>query len=78
MTFSGPADLCTAVRDQVEAWQTLGLAYFTQVSKDEIQKFENTLSNLKEKKYELITCTIPIVLIVTQTMKRVWSTTATL
>ena len=49
-TFHGPVDLCTAVRDQVEAWQLLGLIYFSAVSEDEIQTLENALNELKEKR----------------------------
>ena len=49
-TFHGPVDLCTAVRDQVEAWQLLGLTYFSAVSDDELQMLENTLTDLKEKR----------------------------
>jgi hypothetical protein len=41
------------VRDQVEAWQMLGLAYFTAVSEDELQVLEKTLADLKEKRYRL-------------------------
>ena len=50
VTFSGPADLCTAVSEQVEAWQLLGLTYFTPISTDEIQLLEDTLTRLKEKR----------------------------
>ena len=51
-TFNAPNDLCTAVSEQVEAWQVLGLTYFTRVSADELQLLEKTLLQLKEEKYD--------------------------
>ena len=53
VTFSGPADLCMAVSEQVEAWQLLGLSYFTPISTDEIQLLEDTLTRLKEERYKV-------------------------
>lgn len=54
VTFNGPADLCVAVSEQIEAWQLLGLSYFTPISTNEIQTLEDTLMQLKGKRFVII------------------------
>ena len=51
-TFLAPAELCTAVKDEVEKWQLLGVTYFTTKARSatKIQLLDVKIRDLKQRK----------------------------